>query len=225
MNTYTHSDSRISRWIKRYAEILLAFAFLLLWISSFLFTDDKENWAIENILVVLLVPLIVLTRTKFQFTTASYLFIFLFVSLHVIGSMYAYSSVPLGFQLQQLFQLKRNPYDRIVHFSFGCLMAYPFYDILKNKFKVTQWRTFLMPVEIVLSLSAFFELIEWVIGGVLMPGSEKTYVGSQGDPWDAQKDMAMAMLGAIITMTVYAFMHKQRSIPGRIRGFHSTPHL
>lgn len=124
--------------------------------------------------------------------------------------MYAYSSVPLGFQLQQLFQLQRNPYDRIVHFSFGLLMAYPFYDVLKNKFKVTSWRTYVMPAEIVLSLSAVFELIEWIIGGVLMPGSEKTYVGSQGDPWDAQKDMALALFGAIIIMVIVAYIHSKK---------------
>lgn len=193
---------------------LTAAFFLILWVYTFLFTDDRENWLIENMLVFIFITWLFRSSNKPLFNPLSYLLIFSFLSLHVIGSMYAYASVPVGFELKDWFHLQRNPYDRIVHFSFGLLLAYPLQQVLLQVFNVRKWRFFIMPVEIILSVSALFELIEWFIGGVLMPHCANTYVGTQGDIWDAQKDMALATLGASITMllTYLWRMSKQRSI-------------
>lgn len=193
---------------------LTAAFFLILWVYTFLFTDDRENWLIENMLVFIFITWLFRSSNKPLFNPLSYLLIYSFLSLHVIGSMYAYASVPFGFELKDWFHLQRNPYDRIVHFSFGLLLAYPLQQVLHQVFNVRKWRFFIMPVEIILSVSALFELIEWFIGGVLMPHCANTYVGTQGDIWDAQKDMALATFGASITMllTYLWRMSKQRSI-------------
>ena len=193
--------------------IRLVGVFFLLWVFTFLFTSDRTNWLIENLLVIVLTPMVVLKLSAWGLQRATYYFLFAFATLHVIGSQYAYASVPFGIWLQDTFHLLRNPYDRMVHFSFGFLIAFPLQDIIIQKYKVSGWRQYIMPVEIILSLSAFFELIEWFIGGVLMPDCEKTYVGTQGDIWDAQKDMAMALLGAFLIMGIVSRVHKRKQQP------------
>ncbi|MBK7763163.1 MAG: DUF2238 domain-containing protein [Bacteroidetes bacterium] len=187
----------------------LVIAFSLLWLLSFAFTHDRTNWIIENLLVILLTPVILINLASLRVRRITYYCLFTFGALHILGSQFAYSSVPLGDWLQAAYSLHRNPYDRIVHFSFGFLIAFPLLEVLVQKWMVTSWRKYIMPIEIILSLSAFFELIEWCIGGVLMPSSVKTYVGTQGDVWDAQKDMALALLGAALTM-LFVFFYDQR---------------
>ncbi len=194
--------------------IRLVGVFFLLWVFTFLFTSDRTNWLIENLLVILLTPMVVFILSAWGLQRATYYFLFAFATLHIIGSQYAYASVPFGIWVQDTFHLLRNPYDRMVHFSFGFLVAFPLQDIIKQKFRVDGWRQYIMPIEIILSLSAFFELIEWFIGGVLMPDCEKTYVGTQGDIWDAQKDMAMALLGACLIMWIVSRIHTSKKRAG-----------
>ena len=191
--------------------IRLVGVFFLLWVFTFLLTSDRTNWLIENLLVILLTPMVVFILSAWGLQRATYYFLFAFATLHVIGSQYAYANVPFGIWVQDTFHLLRNPYDRMVHFSFGFLIAFPLQDIIIQKYKVSGWRQYIMPVEIILSLSAFFELIEWFIGGVLMPDCEKTYVGTQGDIWDAQKDMAMALLGACLIMAIVSRVHRRKA--------------
>ena len=182
--------------------------FLLFWILSFIVTDDQTNWLVENLLVFIFLPILFFSKDVLKISKTSYLLIFLFLLMHIIGSIYAYASVPIGNVIQSYFHLLRNPYDRIVHFCFGLLMAYPILNYVRSHFKMKTRYTYILPIEIILSLSAVFELIEWIVGGVLMAGSEETYVGSQGDIWDAQKDMALAWLGAIIAMMITFGIHK-----------------
>lgn len=103
---------------------------------------------------------------------------------HIFGAQHSYAEAPLGYWLMEAFELERNPYDRVVHFSFGLLLAYPLRDYFMNKFKWPTWVCWVLPAEIT-SL-----------------GSD--YLGTQGDPWDAQKDMAMAFCGAILGLILAA---------------------
>jgi putative membrane protein len=161
-----------------------------------------ENWIIENLLVIILVPVLFLSRKWHRFSDMSYLFLFLFVMLHCYGAFYAYTSNAFGQWLKDTYHLWRNPYDRIVHFSFGLLIAYPAREVLLNTFRVSPRASWLLPVEIAFSLGTIFELLEWGVAEVSTSATGETYVATQGDVWDAHKDIALAALGAAITMLV-----------------------
>lgn len=143
---------------------------------------------------------LIATFRHFAFSDLSYGFILLFLMLHVYGAKYAYADNPFGFWMQHTFHTARNPYDRLVHTSFGLLMAYPMRELLLRKFRAGKRWSWVLPVELVLSLSGAFELIEWSIADVFFPAQGQNYVGTQGDIWDAQKDMAVATCGALIAM-------------------------
>jgi putative membrane protein len=102
--------------------------------------------------------------------------------------------------MKDYFHFERNHYDRIVHFSFGFMLAYPMRDFFLNKMKFPSWVGWILPVEITLSFSCLYELIEWAVADVLFTAQGAAYLGSQGDIWDAQKDMFMAGCGATIIM-------------------------
>jgi len=138
----------------------------------------------------------------------SYLFLFLFVMLHCYGAFFAYTSNAFGEWLKQTYHLWRNPYDRIVHFSFGLFIAYPAREVLLNNFKVSKRASWLLPVEIAFSLGTIFEMIEWGVAEFASSETGETYVATQGDVWDAHKDIALAALGAAITMTI-TFAYKR----------------
>jgi putative membrane protein len=189
---------------------ILALAFVAIWFVLYFNCIDKKDWFIENILVFLFA--IYLTAYYRTFSNASYICFFLFLLLHIFGAQYAYTKNPLGAYLQQTFQLWRNPYDRIVHFSFGLLLAYPLRDILVNKVNVRKHWQYLLPVEIILSLASTFELIEWLVSEFTTKETGETYVATQGDVWDAHKDIAVAVVGAAITMTVVYLYNRKRKI-------------
>jgi putative membrane protein len=108
----------------------------------------------------------------------------------------------LGFWLQDLLDASRNHYDRIVHFSFGLLMAYPMRELAIRIGNLRGFWGLYVPVEFVLAFSAIYEIIEWLIAVAFGGDLGVAYLGTQGDPWDAIKDMALAGLGSVIAMTV-----------------------
>ena len=141
-----------------------------------------------------------------------YLCFFLFLFLHIYGAQYAYTKNPLGEWLQNSYHLWRNPYDRIVHFSFGLFLAYPLRDFLINRINVKGKWQYILPIEITLSLACIFELIEWMVAEFTTKETGETYVATQGDVWDAHKDIAVAVVGAAITMlTVYIINKKKKN--------------
>lgn len=191
-----------SWWRARYPVILLLL-YLVVWVWAAVNPVFREDWLLENYLVFLVVPLLVWSYYRFRLSDTSYTLIFLFMTLHTIGSHYTYAHVPFGFWLQETFGLARNHYDRIVHFSFGLLIAYPiketFIRLTEGKHGV--WSS-VFPVEITLSFSALFEIIEMLAALVSDPAVGTAFLGTQGDVWDAQKDMALATIGASITMLI-----------------------
>lgn len=186
----------------------LTIAFITFWTSCFAGTTDLVNWYIENILVVMFIIILGATYRRFRFSNLSYLCFFLFLCLHTYGAKYAYADNVFGQWLQTKFHLWRNPYDRIVHTSFGLLIVYPMRDLFIRQFKLSRTMAWLLPVEMILSLAGLFELVEWAIADVLFPAHGKNYVGTQGDVWDAQKDMVVAFGGAI-AVTIIIFLAKK----------------
>lgn len=183
-------------------------AFLAAWIATFIGTTDTANWWTENVLTILFIGGLVITYRRFRFSDASYTLMFVYILLHIYGAMYTYAENPLGYWLQDRFGWERNHYDRIVHFSFGFLLAYPMRDWFMNHFRWPRWVCWALPVEITMSFSAAYELIEWAVADIFFPAQGAAYLGSQGDVWDAQKDMGLAFSGAVLAM-VLASMAKR----------------
>lgn len=205
--TTANTPDRI-QFRKNYYLISYLIVFFALWMSTLIGTTDLYNWFIENTLVVIFLGILALTFKRFQFSDLSYTFIFVYLCLHVYGAKYTYAENPFGYWMKDYFHFERNHYDRIVHFSFGFMLAYPMRDFFLNKMNFPNWVGWLLPVEITLSFSCLYELIEWAVADVLFPEQGAAYLGSQGDIWDAQKDMFMAGCGAVIIMLLVWFVKK-----------------
>lgn len=184
--------------------------FSILWIYTFVFTTNIANWFTENALTVVFLLGLSISFKKFKFSDLSYTLIFIYICLHVYGAMYTYAENPLGFWLKDTLGLARNHYDRIVHFSFGFLLAYPMRDYFKNWFEWPVWVCWVLPAEITMSFSGMYELIEWLVADVFFPSEGVAYLGSQGDVWDAQKDMGLAFIGAILAMILFSILKSIR---------------
>jgi putative membrane protein len=126
----------------------------------------------------------------------------------VYGSKYTYAENPFGYLLKDVFDLSRNHYDRIVHFSFGFLLAYPMREMFLKWLKFPSWVAWTLPIEITLSISAFYELIEWAVADVFFKAQGDAYLGTQGDIWDAQKDIFLAFIGSIIATTIVTIVKR-----------------
>jgi len=176
-----------------------------------------KNWFLENTLTFIFLFFLISTFKKFQFSDVSYLLICVYLCLHVYGSKYTYAENPFGYWLKDQFHLQRNHYDRIVHFSFGFLLAYPMREMFLKWLKYPSWVAWLLPIEITLSVSAFYELIEWAVADVFFPAQGDAYLGSQGDIWDAQKDIFLAFSGAIVATTIVSAIKKYFKIYENIK--------
>jgi len=171
-----------------------------LWLITAINPLYPRDWLIENLLVFIYGALLVFTYPRFKFSNFSYALFGVFLSLHLIGAHYTYSETPLGFWLQPLFDFERNHYDRIVHFSFGLLIAFPFREILIRQARVRREWSYFLAVSVILAFSAFYEVMEGVVAMLVSPELGSAYLGTQGDEWDAQKDSFLAFIGSIIAM-------------------------
>ena len=183
-------------------KVFLSVIFLIFWIWAAINPVYPADWLIENYLVFIFVPLIVLAGIYFRLSNLSYTLITIFMILHVIGSHYTYAEVPFGYLLQSWFDSDRNMYDRLVHFCFGFLLAYPVREVFMRLAKVKGFWGYYLPLDLTLAFSATYELIEWFAASTVDPSAGVAFLGAQGDIWDAQKDMLMAGIGALITMII-----------------------
>lgn len=181
---------------------LFIVAFLTIWMNTLLGTTDINNWLLENTLTIIFLLFLSTTFRKYQFSDLSYLLIFIYLSLHVYGAKYTYAENPFGYWLKDYFNSSRNHYDRIVHFSFGFLLAYPMRELFLKWLKYPRLVSWILPIEITLSISAFYELIEWSVADIFFKSQGDAYLGTQGDIWDAQKDIFLAFSGAILSTTI-----------------------
>jgi putative membrane protein len=182
--------------------------FFSLWAWTFLNTTDLANWWLENALTILFIIFLLVSYRYYQFSDLSYLLIFAYLSLHVYGATHTYAENPFGYWLKDQLALERNPYDRLVHFSFGFLLAYPMREAFLNWLDFPRWVAWALPIEITLSVSAIYELIEWAVADIFFKEQGAAYLGTQGDVWDAQKDIALAVLGAILATTIVSTVKK-----------------
>lgn len=196
-----------NRWLQAFIAV-----FAICWINSYIGNTDTANWFLENTLVFLFLGFLIFSYKKYQFSDLSYLLICIYLCLHVYGSKYTYAENPFGYWLKDALQLQRNHYDRIVHFSFGFLLAYPMREMFLKWLKFPAWVAWTLPIEITLSISGFYELIEWAVADILFKEQGTAYLGTQGDIWDAQKDIFLAFSGAIIATTIVSIVKKIANI-------------
>jgi putative membrane protein len=191
----------------------LAAAFGALWTVLAIAPYDRADWALENVLIVVAVGVLVATRRVLPLSNASYGLLFAFLCLHAVGAHYTYSLVPWddalrsmsGASLSELVGATRNHYDRVVHLAYGLLLVLPLREWLMRHAGVRGFWSYFLPMDLVLSTSALYELIEWAAALLFGGGLGAAFLGTQGDEWDAHKDMALAALGALIaTLGIWA---------------------
>lgn len=188
----------------------LALALILLYTG--VSAGDKLTWLMEVTPVIIIVPLLLATRSRYPLTPLLYLLIFFHAIILMVGGMYTYAKVPIGFDVQAWFGLSRNPYDKLGHFFQGLVPALAAREILLRGGYV-QGRKMVAFVVccIALAISAMYELIEWWAALALGQGADD-FLGTQGDPWDTQSDMFCALLGALTTVILLAGMHTRQLI-------------
>lgn len=194
-------------WRKRLLQGLLVW-YSVFWVWMAITPVNRLDWLLENLLVFVLGGVLVATYRKFPLSDLSYLLIIAFLTLHAVGAHYTYSAVPLGFWLQDAFDLSRNHFDRIVHFAYGLLMAYPVREVFLRVANSRGFWAYYLPLDVTLAFSALFEIIEALIAQFVTPNLGNAYLGTQGDVWDAQKDMAAAMVGSLLCMALTAALGK-----------------
>lgn len=209
-----HSKPHLSRSHHRYV-LGLTVAYILIWILLGLQPFHRAHWALENTLSIVIVLVLALAYRRFPFSRVSYTLGFVFLLFHTLGSHFTYAEVPydrwfqslFGISVNEIFGWERNNFDRFVHFLYGLLIAYPIREIYVRIVGVRGFWGYSLPVIFAMASSLFFELLEWAV--VLVFGSEVdvAYLGTQGDRWDAQKDMLLASLGALIAMSITAFVN------------------
>jgi putative membrane protein len=193
-----------SAW--RYPLGLLA-AFLAMWLALAIHPVFRKDWLLENIIVFVAIPLFVLTARRLRFSDFAYTCLFAFFVLHAIGAHYTYSLVPYGDWWQALGGSAlegRNHYDRFVHFIYGLLVTPAAVEVFAHYGRFPRTWAFLVPWMFMAGHAVIYELIEF--GAAVAFGGDlgQAYLGTQGDVWDSQKDMALALAGTTVTLILLA---------------------
>lgn len=200
--------------------LLLFFGFVIIWGWLALDPYYRSDWLLENILVFMAVPVLGWIWYWRNISRLAWSCIFLFLVFHEIGSHYTYSEVPydiwwqklFGFSLDHSLGFERNQYDRWVHFLYGLLILPLVAELMERLFPIDSCLRCLIPVMIIMSHSSLYELVEWLSVEVFGGELGQAYLGAQGDIWDAQKDMALALMGALIACVIY-YMKRQFEKP------------
>jgi len=187
-------------------------------VVSGLHPADRTTWWLEIFPILIALPILLATDSRFPLTELLYALIALHALVLILGGAYTYAHVPLGFWMQDWFGFHRNHYDRIGHFMQGLVPALVAREILlRNGFVVGRRMAAFLSVCVALAVSAFYELVEWWSALLLGQGADE-FLGTQGDPWDTQEDMFMALIGALVAMALLT-----RLQDAQIRALNSRP--
>lgn len=199
----------MSRSRLRFVSVL-AVVYLVVWSALAIQPYDRKDWLLENLLVVAGVGLLTATCRSFPLSRLSYALVFTFLLLHAVGAHYTYAEVPyddwsravFGHSFNDFVGWQRNNFDRIVHFAYGLLLAFPIREVFLRVAGVRGFWGYFLPLDLTMSSSMLYELIEWLVATLFGGELGQAYLGTQGDVWDAHKDMALASLGALIAMGI-----------------------
>lgn len=190
--------------------VLASVALLILLAVSGTNPYDRGTWLLEVLPVIIALPLLWFSYRRFPLTTLLYVGIFLHACVLMLGGAYTYARVPLGFELQEMFDLARNPYDKIGHFFQGFVPALAAREILiRGRYVRGRWMLPFLVICVVLAVSATYELIEWATALAFGQGAYE-FLGTQGDPWDTQSDMFLALIGAVTALLLFARIHDRQ---------------
>jgi putative membrane protein len=196
---------------------ILSVLFVAVFIAAAIDPVMPEDFWAENGLVIVCVGGLAASYRRFVFSELSYLLIFLFLCLHEWGAHHRYATVPVGEWGKMVFGTIRNDYDRVVHFAFGLLIAYPQYECVTRAGELKRsWSLWLSPA-LILGYGAGYEFIEAAAATLLTPDAGEAFLGLQGDPWDTHKDMFMAFAGAVVTMLITVALSRKTDPAAPIR--------
>ncbi|GAB4136622.1 MAG: DUF2238 domain-containing protein [Planctomycetaceae bacterium] len=191
----------------RYCQIVVLLFSCLFAITSYR-PPYPGDFLLQHVLTVIALIATVAIVRRYHLNRISFTAIFLFLGLHLVGARYLYSNVPYddwarwltGSTISERFGWERNHYDRLVHFCYGVFLAVPIFEILSRHVRLPHVWAAVLTVDIILSTSALYELMEWGVAVFLAPEAAEAYNGQQGDMWDAHKDMTLAFLGAVFSV-------------------------
>jgi putative membrane protein len=193
-----------------FPAVLLAL-FALWFVAWGVAPSFREDWLLENLLVLAAVPALVWGYPRLRFSNGAYLALFVFGCLHEIGSHYTYSLVPYREWIPALAGDGRNHYDRLVHLAYGLLVTPAMFEVFAAYAPGRgAWR-WLLPASCMFGHSVIYELVEWTAAEIFGGDLGVAYLGTQGDPWDAQKDMALAALGTVLALAGRAAWERARA--------------
>ncbi|MEC5385250.1 DUF2238 domain-containing protein [Uliginosibacterium sp. H3] len=191
----------------------LAGIIVLALVLSGLAPFDRTTWGLEVAPVIIALPLLIATRRRFPLTPLLYWAIFVHAGVLIAGGAWSYARVPLGFWIEHALSLSRNPYDKIGHFMQGLTPALLSCEVLLRggymRLSKARRMTAFLAVCVAMAISACYELIEWGAAVALGQGADE-FLGTQGDPWDTQSDMLMALLGASFAMLCLRKWHSRQ---------------
>ena len=184
---------------------------------SFVGSDYQDYLPLQHIPTALALLAAIFYLRKYEISNTAFYCFSIFMALHILGARYVYSYVPydhwslsaFGVSINETFGWTRNHYDRFVHFAFGFLFYMPIREVIARIFHISDKKASYLTMEFVIALSAVYELLEWLIAMVLAPDQAEAYNGQQGDMWDAQKDMTLALAGAVVAMLIRVIFKKR----------------
>jgi putative membrane protein len=207
LSTATAVPFAANRTLRR---LCLAFALWLLYTS--LRPEVAFDYWLENALTIAFAAILAATYRRLALSDLSYSLIFAFLVLHEWGAQYKYSDVPLGEWMKPVLGVTRNHYDRVMHFAYGLLLAYPMQEWFVRSAGVRGGFRYFLPVQFTLACSAVYEMLEAFMATILSAQRGEEFVGMQGDIWDAQQDMFLATLGALLAMAAVSLLRHRKHV-------------
>jgi len=205
----------------RYQRALFLF-FLLFFAGSCIAPPYLQFLLMQHVPTMLGALFLAYLSNRFVISRLSYSSIIVFLCLHTLGARYLYSYVPydlwsenlLDVNLSEIFGFQRNHYDRLVHFSYGLLLAVPVQEFERRYLRLSTTVSSVLAIEFIIATSASYELLEWLVAVVFTPNWAEQFLGQQGDIFDAQKDTALATVGAIVSLSVLALTGNRQTSAG-----------
>lgn len=203
---------------RRFKTSSLLLLFLILVVSCINPIYPREMY-LQHSATIAVAVFLIYSAIKNNLSNTSFILIVVFMIFHIIGARWIYSNTPYdqwisyltGFDINSYFGFKRNHYDRLIHFLFGFLFFIPLQEIFQRNPDIKRGTGLLLAFLSILSLSMLYEVFEWMLSIVLSPDAAEAYNGQQGDYWDAQKDMALALLGALVMLFILRILHKTKT--------------
>lgn len=188
---------------------ILAIVFFIFFIILGIDPVERDVWIAEVVPIIIIYFALLLTFNKFRFSNISYTMMAIWMFWHTVGGHYTFANVPFDYVIE-FFDLERNPFDRVGHFVIG-FYAFAMTEFLVRKQYAAPLLAMIFGFFFVMSIASWYEIIEWLYAVLEGGDAGIEFLGSQGDIWDAQKDMLSDGLGAITSLILYAFIRPDKS--------------